>query len=129
MDNTAADTPAVSDSDIAYIINKNIGATEAEIQAGVLMDHDALIQRHDLQPLTSTLSHLKALILFAINLKLHTTAFAFLKALLLFLFGFCLSSGFIRFCLNSAQTQYLYAASLCAPAWRPQRYKSLVARA
>ena len=50
MDNTAADTPVVSDSDIAYIINKNIGATEAEIQAGVLMDHDALIQRHDLQP-------------------------------------------------------------------------------
>ena len=44
MDNTAADTPAVSDSDIAYIINKNIGATEAEIQAGVLMDHDALIR-------------------------------------------------------------------------------------
>ena len=79
--------------------------------------------------LTSTLLHLKALILFVINLKLHTTAFAFLKALLLFLFGFCLSSGFIRFCLNSAQTQYLYAASLCAPAWRPQRYKSLVARA
>ena len=29
--------------------------------------------------LTSTLSYLKALILFAINLKPHTTAFAFMK--------------------------------------------------
>ena len=28
--------------------------------------------------LTSTLPHIKTLILFAINLKLHTTAFAFL---------------------------------------------------
>ena len=29
--------------------------------------------------LTSTLPHIKTLILFAINLKLHTTAFAFMK--------------------------------------------------
>ena len=79
--------------------------------------------------LTSTLSHLKALILFAINLKLHTTAFAFLKALLLFLLGFYHNSGFIRFGLNSAQIQLFYAALSCAPAWRLQRYKSLVARA
>ena len=50
MVNTTADTPVVSDSDLAYIINKNIGATEAEIQAGALMYHDALIQRHDLHP-------------------------------------------------------------------------------
>ena len=79
--------------------------------------------------LTSTLSHLKALILFAINLKLHTTAFAFLKVLLLFLLGFYHNSGFIRFGLNSAQIQLFYAALSCAPAWRLQRYKSLVARA
>ena len=79
--------------------------------------------------LTSTLSHLKALILFAINLKLHTTAFAFLKALLLFLLVFYHNSGFIRFGLNSAQIQLFYAALSCAPAWRLQRYKSLVARA
>ena len=79
--------------------------------------------------LTSTLSHLKALILFAISLKLHTTAFAFLKALLLFLLGFYHNSGFIRFGLNSAQIQLFYAALSCAPAWRQQRYKSLVARA
>ena len=79
--------------------------------------------------LTSTLSHLKALILFAINLKLHTTAFAFLKALLLFLLGFYHSSGTIRFCSDSAQTQHLYAAPWCAPASPPQRYKLLVARA
>ena len=79
--------------------------------------------------LTSTLPHLKALILFAINLKLHTTAFAFLKALLLFLLGFYHSGGFIRFCLNSAQIQLFYAALSCAPASLPQRYKSLVARA
>ena len=84
---------------------------------------------HTANFLTSTLSHLKALILFAINLKLHTTAFAFLKALLLFLLGFYHSSGFIRFCLNSAQLQLFYAALSCAPAWRQQRYKSLVARA
>ena len=79
--------------------------------------------------LTSTLSHLKALILFAINLKLHTTAFCFYEVLLLFLFGFYHSSGSIRFCLSSAQLQLFYAALSCAPAWRLQRYKSLVARA
>ena len=79
--------------------------------------------------LTSTLSHLNTLILFVINLKLHTTAFCFYEVLLLFLFGFCHSSGSIRFCLVSAQTQHLYAAPWCAPAWRQQRYKSLVARA
>ena len=50
MDNTEVNTSTVSDSDLAYIINKNIGATEAEIQAGALMYHDALIQRHDLHP-------------------------------------------------------------------------------
>ena len=50
MENTTADTPTVSDSDIAYIIDKNIGDTESGIQAEILMDHDALIQRHDLQP-------------------------------------------------------------------------------
>ena len=50
MDNTAANTTVVSDSDIAYIINKNIGATETEIRARILMHHGTLIQRHDLQP-------------------------------------------------------------------------------
>ena len=50
MDNTAANTSVVSDSDIAYIINKNIGATETEIRARILMHHGTLIQRHDLQP-------------------------------------------------------------------------------
>ena len=50
MDNTAADTPAVSDSDIAYIINKNIGETESGIQAEILMRHKTLIRRHDLLP-------------------------------------------------------------------------------
>ena len=79
--------------------------------------------------LTSTLSRLNALILFTINLKLHTTDFASPRSLLLFLFGFYHGSGFIRFCLNFAQFQHFYAASWCAPAWRPQRYKSLVARA
>ena len=102
---------------------------QAQAARNKITKQETLSQNDMLVFLTSTLLHLKALILFVINLKLHTTAFAFLKALLLFLFGFCLSSGFIRFCLNSAQTQYLYAASLCAPAWRPQRYKSLVARA
>ena len=93
--------------------------------------HDVMIYQKKNTPfiLTSTLSHLKALILFAINLKLHTTAFAFLKALLLFLLGFYHSSGFIRFCLNSAQIQFFYAALSYAPASLPQRYKSLVARA
>ena len=79
--------------------------------------------------LTSTLSHIKTLILFTINLRLHTTAFAFPGALLLFLFSFYHSSGFIRFGLNSAPIQLFYAALSCAPAWRPQRYKSLVAHA
>ena len=50
MDNTTANTSIVSDSDIAYIINKNIGATETEIRARILMHHGTLIQRHDLQP-------------------------------------------------------------------------------
>ena len=50
MDNTAADTPTVSDSDIAYIINKNIGETESGIQAEILMRHKTLIRRHDLLP-------------------------------------------------------------------------------
>ena len=50
MDNTAANTLRVSDSDLAYIINKNIGATETEIRARILMHHGTLIQRHDLQP-------------------------------------------------------------------------------
>ena len=79
--------------------------------------------------LTSTLPHLNTLILFATNLKLHTTAFCLYEVLLLFLFGFYRGIGSIRFCLNSAQTQHLYAASSCAPAWRLQRYKALVARA
>ena len=50
MDNAAADTPAVSDSDIAYIIDKNIGETESGIQAEILMRHKTLIRRHDLLP-------------------------------------------------------------------------------
>ena len=50
MDNTAATTSIVSDSDLAYIINRNIGATETEIRARILMHHGTLIQRHDLQP-------------------------------------------------------------------------------
>ena len=110
-------------ADKARVFGRNVGddAEANAIENGfLLVDVDAL---------TSTLSHLKALILFAINLKLHTTAFAFLKALLLFLLGFYHSSGFIRFCLNSAQIQFFYAALSCAPAWRLQRYKSLVARA
>ena len=74
--------------------------------------------------LTSTLSQLNILILFAINLKLHTTAFCFYRALLLFLFVFYCSSKFIRFCLNFAQ--HFCAASSCVPTSRPQRYKSPV---
>ena len=50
MDSTTADTPAVSDSDLAYIINKNIGETESGIQAEILMRHKTLIRRHDLLP-------------------------------------------------------------------------------
>ena len=50
MDNTAADTPVVSDSDLAYIINKNIGDTESGIQAEIFMRHKTLIRRHDLLP-------------------------------------------------------------------------------
>ena len=76
--------------------------------------------------LTSTLLQLNTLILFAINLKLHTTAFCFYMVLLLFLFDFCCSSRFIHFCLNSAQ--HFYAVSSYVPASRPQRYKSLVVR-
>ena len=50
MDNTTADTPTVSDSDIAYIIDKNIGDTESGIQAEIFMRHKTLIRRHDLLP-------------------------------------------------------------------------------
>ena len=70
------------DSQISQLFSSRTGrpATSTRLIVGLMyLQHSCGLSDEEVVFLTSTLSHLNTLILFAINFKLHTTAFAFMR--------------------------------------------------